>query len=93
MKFDIGETVILSVGVRDEREILKDPATSMRIVIDRISPVGQNIIASTAMIKDATGGYHYDYDSAGALAGTYVAKYTAVNGTRITIEKYTFTLE
>ena len=93
MKFDIGETVILSIEIRDDASVLKAPATSMNILIDQTSPVGKNVIASTTMVNDSTGKYHYDYDSSDASEGTYEAKYTATDGARITIEKDTFILE
>ena len=89
--FDIGETIICSIEVRDDEGVLKDPATSMDIEI--LSENSVTIIASTAMTKDAVGKYHYDYDSANAVAGGYKVIYTATDGTRKTIEKDTFRLE
>ena len=91
--FDIGESVICSVEIKDDNAVLKDPATSMNIVIDQLKPSFENIITSTAMTKDSTGKYHYDFASAGKAAGEYQAVYTATDGTRITIEKDKFSLE
>jgi len=90
--FDCGETIICSIEVKDDDGVLKDPATSMNIVIT--DPQNGEVVASTAMTKDSTGKYHYDYATVSAtLHGAYTAKYTATDGTRITIEKDTFSLE
>ena len=91
--FQIGETVICSIEVKDDDGVLKDPATSTNIVIKEVSPVGRSIVTSTAMTHDSTGKYHYDYNSSNAEGGSYEACYTATDGTRITIEKDTFILE
>jgi len=92
--FDIGECVICSITVKDSSGTLTDPATSMNIVINRKSPNYEaNIVISTAMTKDSTGTYHYDFATAGERRGTYEAVYTATDGSRITIEKATFILE
>lgn len=92
--FDIGETVICSVEVRNSAGTLVDPATSMKIGIDQTHPIFRSIIAiSTDMTKDSTGKYHYDFDSSTATTGNYKVIYKATDGTRITIERETFTLE
>ena len=91
--FQIGETVICSIEVKDDDGVLKDPETSTNIEIDMVSPTPESIISSTAMTKDSTGKYHYDFASVSKAAGDYVAKYTATDGTRITIEKNKFHLE
>jgi len=92
-KFDIGETVICSIEVKDDGGILKDPTTSMNIAITKPEPIGEEIVASTAMVKDSTGKYHYDFVSEGKAAGKYRVKYIATDGSRITIEKEVFVLE
>jgi len=92
-KFDLGETVICGIKVEDDAGALKDPATSINTVIDEIEPRSIPVVASTAMTKDSTGKYHYDFASAGNEAGTYRVIYTATDGTRITIEKDRFHLE
>jgi len=90
--FDVGETIICSIEVKDNTGVLKDPATSTEIIIT--DPQGTIAVDSVAMTKDATGKYHYDYaSSTTAITGTYTAKYTATDGTRITIEKERFSLE
>ena len=91
--FDLGETVICSIEVRDENNALQDPATSMEIKIDKTAPNYENIIAATVMINDSTGKYHYDYNSSSAEGGTYAAIYVATDGSRITIEKHPFQLQ
>ena len=90
--FDRGETVICSVTVKNASGTLQDPATSMNIVINRTYPNGAEVVASTAMTKDSIGTYHYDFATVGQVKGDYEAVYTATDGTRITIEKDTFTL-
>lgn len=92
--FDVGETIICSVQVKNSVGTLIDPATSMKVGIDQISPSFANVIAiSTDMTKDGTGLYHYDYDSSSAAKGTYKVTYKAIDGSRVTIERGTFSLE
>ena len=91
--FDIGETVICSCEVTDDSGNYKDPATSMNISISGIDPRFVSVVASTAMSKDSTGHYHYDFASAGNEAGKYRVIYTATDSARITIEKENFQLE
>jgi len=90
--FQAGETIICSIEVKDDAGAYKDPATSMTITITDPSYVV--VVNNLAMTKDAVGKYHYDYNSPStAEAGGYWVKYTAIDGTRITIEKETFALE
>ena len=91
--FDIGETVICSIEVRDDGGVLKDPETSMNIEIDMKPFAVASIISSIYMVKDGTGKYHYDFDTEARSAGDYTVKYTATDGMRITIEKDKFHLE
>ena len=91
-KFEVGETVICAIEIRDDAGNYKDPATSTTITI--INPAGTVVVNNAAMTKDAVGKYHYDYNSgATALGGTYTTQYTATDGTRITIETETFELQ
>ena len=90
--FQIGETVICTIEVRDDAGNYKDPATSMTITIT--DPHHTVIVDNQAMTKDAVGKYHYDYNSPStALSGNYTVRYVATDGSRITIEKETFALE
>lgn len=90
--YELGETVICSIEVKSDGT-LADPADSMNIVINRKSPNYEAaIISSTALTKDATGEYHYDFATAGKGDGIYEVVYTATDGTRITIEKDVFVL-
>ena len=89
--FDIGETVVCSIEVKTDAGILVDPATSMKITI--ISPPGSIIINAIDMTKNAVGKYYYDFASASQAEGEYIVKYTATDGSRITIEKGKFRLE
>ena len=91
--FNIGETIICSVDVKDDAGAYKDPATSMKIVVARTKPNYIVVVASTDMTKDSVGKYHYDFQTSTAIAGSYEATYTATDGSRITIEKDTFEVE
>lgn len=92
MKFDIGETVICSVEVRNDADVLVDPATSMKITI--LNPYQTVVVNNVDMTKDAVGKYHYDYTlPSTASCGKYNAKYIATDGSRITISKDTFEVE
>jgi len=89
--FDCGETVICSCEVKDDAGAYKDPAISMKITItDKFSVVK---VSSVDMTKDSTGKYHYDCQTTGYIDGAYEVKYTATDGTRITIETESFTLK
>ena len=89
--FDIGETVICSLEVKDDNGDYKDPSTSMKITItDKFNVVKVN---NVAMTKDAIGKYHYDCQTTDYVDGKYVIKYVATDGSRITIEKESFNLE
>lgn len=93
--FNLGETVICSCVVKDSTGTLKDPATSMKIEIDKVTSAGtvmQIVIAETAMTKDSTGTYHYDFTATTSGVGNYRAKYVATDGTRITISNDSFSL-
>lgn len=89
--FDIGETVICSVEVKNDAGTLVDPATSMKITItDKNKAV---VVNAVTMTKDSTGKYHYDCQTTGYIDGKYEVSYKATDGTRITIERQTFELE
>lgn len=89
--FDIGETVICSVVVKDADGNGQDPVTSMKITIrDSKRTVHVDGVAMTPDTGD--GVYHYDFASAGVRPGTYTIKYVATDGPRITIEEDTFIL-
>jgi hypothetical protein len=94
--FELGETVICKASVYDKPEsdptrILVDPSTSIKVSI--IRPKGSNIVSNQAMVKDSVGLYHYDFNSATTNeVGVYTVYYTAIDGTRITVQKDTFQL-
>ena len=95
-KYDIGEHVICWRYVKNDSGTLVDPATSMNIAINRLSPNAEtNIVSSVAMTKTGgvTGTYHYDFASASKEPGIYEAVETATDGARITIFKEQFKLE
>ncbi len=92
--FEIGETVICSITVKDIGGAYQDPITSMKITIT--NPSGVVVINGVAMTggvgSDGVGLFHYDYDSSNAGYGKYNIKYVAVDGTRTTIETGSFSL-
>ena len=89
--FDIGETVICSIEIRDSGGVLKDPAISVRV--EGYNKNRDGVVASTQMTQDATGKYHYDLATANIPEGLYTLKCTAIDGSRITILKVSFMLE
>ena len=88
--FDLGETVICSITVKDSSDALQDPATSMEITITDAQ--GTVKIDSVAMTKDSTGTYNYDDDTSAEAAGVYSIKYTATDGSRVSIQGDSFSL-
>jgi uncharacterized protein YfaS (alpha-2-macroglobulin family) len=84
MLYQLGETVICSVEVRNAAGTLVDPATSMKITIT--DNKNGTEVDDQAMTKDETGKYHYDWQTNTITAGgVYYILYTATNGTRISI--------
>ena len=91
MTFQIGETVICSVTVRDADGALADPSTSMKITITDSQKSVK--VSNQDMSKDGTGEYHYDFDTSSlSLAGIYTVIYKATDGSRISIEEDTVEL-
>ena len=84
--FEIGETVVCSVTVKNSSDTLVDPSTSMNIEIARIKPGYEAVVTSTAMSNDGVGLYHYDFQSADKSLGYYEVVYTATDGARISIQ-------
>ena len=91
--FNIGETVICSVEIRNSAGTLVDPSTSMQIKINQLSPIFLNTLVATSMTPDSTGKYHYDFVSTNKTTGNYQIIYVATDGTRVTIKKENFSLE
>ena len=90
--FQVTETVVCEIEVRDSDGTLTSPADSMTISI--YDPQNTAVVSDTAMEEDSTGMFHYDYTSAStALHGEYRVRYKADDGTRITIGIDTFRLE
>jgi len=91
-RFEIGETIICSIEIRDAAGVLTDPATSIKITIE--DPDGDKVVNDVAMTNDGVGLDHYDYTSAGTVeVGTYTIWYIAIDGARITTQKDSFELE
>ena len=91
--FQRGETIVCSITVKDSDGTLTSPATSTKITIT--DKQGIAVVDNQAMTNtgDATGYFHYDYGTTTALRGDYKVRYTATDGTRITIEDDSFHLE
>jgi len=89
--FEAGETVVCSITVKDSDGTLTDPATSMNISAEQISPYSA-VLSSTSMTKDSTGTYHYDLQTSTFAIGNYKVIYTATNSSRITKHTDTFNL-
>lgn len=90
MSFDIGETVICSIEVKNAAGALVSPDTSMTITIS--DPDETTDVEPTAMTPNGTGEYHYDYQTTGKVEGKYTILYKATDGTRITIQTDSFRL-
>ena len=91
-RFEIGETVICSIEIRNAAGVLVNPATSIKITIE--NPDGTKVVNDVAMTNDGVGLDHYDYTSAVTVqVGTYTVWYIAIDGTRTTKQKDTFELE
>ena len=88
--FDVGETIICAVEVKNTAGTYTDPQTSMQITItDKNWVVKANDVAMT---KDAVGEYHYDCQTAGYIDGKYEVEYKATDGSRISIQEESFIL-
>ncbi len=81
--FRVGVTAVCSITVKDDDGTLTDPANSMKIVINKLTPSFSEVISSTSMTKDSTGTYHYDFQTASKDKGDYEVIYTSTDGTRI----------
>ena len=89
MIFQPGETVILQVTVRDLDGVLVTLAVLPTIRLE--DPATGVKLEDVDMTPDSAGVYHTDYDLlANAKVGTWNAEVTAVNGTRVTIQGFTF---
>jgi len=90
--FQGAETIVCSIQVKNASSVLANPATSMNVEI--VGPTGTTIVTSTPMTNDGVGLYHYDHQpAADAAKGRYYVRYTATDGTRVTIEDDSFLLE
>jgi len=85
----VGETAICSVEVKNSAGNKVDPDTHMKITIR--GPSRKVVLASTAMSKDDTGEYHYDYTISDG-PGKYKVLYEALNGSRYSKAKDEFTV-
>ena len=91
-RFEIGETIVCSIEIRNSAGVLVDPATSIKITIEDLD--GKKVVDDVAMANDGVGLDHYDYTSAlTAKGGNYTIWYIAIDGARTTKQKDTFELE
>jgi hypothetical protein len=84
--YHVGETVICEIEIR-ENGVLTDPDTSILVSVVRKYPSPETIQDFTAMTKDDTGQYHYDFQSAGNDGGIYRFVLKLTDGTRISMAK------
>ena len=90
--FQRGETVVLSLEIKDSAGSYVDPASVPTVKVT--DPGGSVVVNDIAMTKDAVGKYHYDYTSAGTAAvGPYNVRYKAVDGSRTTKLRDSFVVE
>lgn len=97
IQFDIGETVICVLEVKNEAGRCQNLATPPTItILDATSNVQ---VDNAAMQLDnidvqlaTPGKYHYDYQTEGQSGGIYEVKYVVTDGSRITIKKESFIL-
>jgi len=93
MAFDIGETVICSIEIKDADGNYKDPSgDTEHTTITITDKNGTKKVDDIVMGNDGVGKYHYDCQTVGYIDGRYEVKYEATDGTRITIAKEAFTL-
>lgn len=88
--FQQGETVVLSIVIKNAAGTLTSPATSTKITIT--SPTGTALVTDVAMTEDSVGNFHYDFLSP-AVNGTYTAKFVATDASRISIARAQFVIE
>lgn len=82
--YDLGDTVPLSVVIRDSADTLADPDTlTLTIQLPDLTT------SSPSPVKDDVGLYHYDYVP--AAAGTYIARWLGTGTNEVAYEE-TFTV-
>ena len=82
-EFQIGETIICTIEIKDADGAYVDPETSITITV--LDASGATVVDAQAMVKDTVGKYHYDYTSEEtAVRGVYHISYKATDGTRVT---------
>lgn len=85
-EIEAGGTVTASIEITNASGTKVDPATSVKATFQlRYSPYTKTV-DDQAMTKDATGEYHYDWNSSEADSplGEYKVVYKAVDGSRVT---------
>ena len=86
MPFQNRDTIRCWRNVKDpDTDEYMDPSTSM--VISIVTSNGTYIENETAMVKDAVGKYHHDFQSEGYPPGEYKVVYTATDGPHISTPK------
>jgi uncharacterized protein YfaS (alpha-2-macroglobulin family) len=86
MSYELGETAIISIVIKDSDETLTSPDT---VTISIRAPDRTMSVTDAAMTEDATGLYHYDFDipeEPTGIPGKYIFKIEATGVTgRVTI--------
>ena len=78
-QFQRGETVIMTLVVRNENGAKRSPSVSTTVTVQ--DPDETDVVDAAAMDNDATGEYHKDYTiAADAVLGSYRIDYIATNG-------------
>ena len=91
-RFQNPETIICSITVtRTDTGAATNPSTSM--IISIFNPGGAAVVSAQAMTNDGAGLYHYDYTPSSPTPGTYHIRYTATNGSRVTIQDDFFDID
>lgn len=91
INFERTETIVCSITIKSTTGVLTNPATSMTVTIT--APNNTAVVSAQAMTNDSTGLYHYDYTPASSVSlGEYKVRYTATDGSRVTIQDDVFNM-
>ena len=89
--FQLTETIIIQ-ALNYSSGALTDPTTSYTITIN--DPAGVVAVNGSAMTKDSTGTFHYDYEPAAtAMTGKHKGYTKMTSSTRDTLQPFHFEVE
>lgn len=84
-RYKRGTAIRLQNTIRDADGALYDPSTS--ISVELFDSDGNTVLSSTAMTKDSTGSYYYDWQSeVSNPLGYYQQVCTSVDGTKTSVD-------